>query len=509
MTDKTSAQSVDLKELGGKVASGAMMIAAARFLIRGIGLINTLVVARLLAPDDFGVVAIGVTITQLLQNFSDIGVAQAIIRQKILTRRVVNTFFTLSIIRGVLISSLLVILSFFANDFFHDERTGGIFLAMALAAFLQAVCNPRFHHFERKLDFRKSLFVEVADKAVAVIVSLSLAIAFRNYWAIVGGVLAGASVRLVMSYAMIPYMPRLSLKAYSDVISFTGWMTGVSFVAALNNKLDALIIGRFLGAGPTGVYTMGTQLAWLAADELASPISRALYPGFSALQGDRMLMRKTFLRGVETLAAVVLPASLGIAFVADDLIMTLLGEQWMATSFVVAAYAPVTALIAIYALVQWYATALGQARFIFIREFLFLCVRLPIFCFAVFKFGLEGAIWAICGLGVLHAAFNAALFTVLERSNPLLPLWQARRTVVALGGLALYFLAVKPLISINEDMPSIVTLCGDIAMGATFYGAALFGVWRLSGKPPGVDALLFGAFSRFAHRLISRPGIAS
>ena len=113
--------------LGKRVAFGSALIVASRFIIRTLGFINTLILARILVPEDFGLVALGVTVMQLLQNISDIGVSQTVIRFRDAGRKQLDTLFTISLIRGLIVMTLLIIAAFFAPKFYGDERVFWVF----------------------------------------------------------------------------------------------------------------------------------------------------------------------------------------------------------------------------------------------------------------------------------------------------------------------------------------------------------------------------------------------
>ncbi|HXI86788.1 MAG TPA: oligosaccharide flippase family protein, partial [Parvularculaceae bacterium] len=368
--------------LAGRAARGAAFIVAARIVMRAFGFINTIVLARLLAPADFGLVAVGVTAMQLLQGFSDIGVSQAVVKFRDADRRDLDTLFTLAAFRGAAIAAVLLLAAPFVADFYHDQRMARVFAAIALFPVMQGLVNPRFFEFERALDFSKEFMSNALVKFASVTVSITIAIIWRSYWAIIIGFLAGGALQLVASYAWRPYRPRPTFASLKKVFAFSGWLTGVSFVAALNNKLDAFVLARAVGTASTGVYYVGFQLAELPTSEIAVPIARAIYPGLSALQADIERMRAAFLRGVEALGAVAMPAAIGFALVAKDLIPLLLGEKWSSAIPVVEMLTPVLGLQTLLVATQFYAMARGLTRLVFIREVVFFLTRFPAFVFA-------------------------------------------------------------------------------------------------------------------------------
>jgi PST family polysaccharide transporter len=446
------------------------------------------VLARLLAPADFGLVAVAVTAMQLLQIATEFGAREAVIRFRDAGRPEYDTLFTLSALRGALIAALLLTTAPLAARFYGDPRMAAIFAVVAAYPLLLGFLNPKFAEFERDLDLSREFWASAAAKLAGVVVSISLALAFRSAVAIALGLVAGGLAQLALSYALRPYAPRLSLAAYRKLVGFSGWLAGVGMLAALNNKLDAFVLARTIGVPMTGAYYVGRQLVELPTSEIAAPAARALYPGLSALQGDVERMRAAFLKGVEALAAIALPAALGLAFVADDFVPVVLGPRWTAAVPVVAALAPVIALETLLIATQGLATALGLTRLIFLRELIVFLLKAPAVILLSAAYGLAGAIAAVAAAGLAHSALNLALYARATERRFYEPLLAARRSLLACGVMALYFLLVRPALPALDALPQAATLAADIAAGAAVYLAALFAAWRLEGAPDGIES---------------------
>jgi len=487
MTEIKSPQHAPLEpDLTRRVAHGAAWVLGAGLATRAIGAVNTIVVARLLAPDDIGLVAVAVLTMQLLQGFSDVGVSQAVVKFRDADRDDLNTLFTLSLGRGLLVGVLLAIAATFAAAFYDDPRMQNAFLAMATVPIIMGLVNPRFFEFERELKFSRQFMVSIATKLAGVIVSITIAVIFRSYWAIILGLTAGAATQLLLSYALRPFAPRLSFKSIRKVIGFSGWLTAVSFVAALNNKLDTPVLARAAGTGGAGLYFMGFQLSEMVAEQLGAPLARAVYPGLSSLQDDAARMRQAFLRSVAALGVIAMPAAFGFAFVAEDAVALVLGEKWSGVAPVIKLLAPVIGLQSLFFAAQYYAMALGLTRLVFFREAAFFLLRFPIFIWAAVTYGVEGAVWAAAGAGLFHVMLNLALYARASGGPFWEPFWSARRSLGAVAAMALWFFWLRPDASFDE-LSLVMRLAVDIATGAVVYAAALAGLWLLEGRPDGAE----------------------
>lgn len=487
--------------LTGRVARGAAWIMGAGLSARILGAINMIIVARLLAPGDIGLVAVAMITMQLLQGFSDIGVSQAVVKFQDADRDDLDTLFTLAVLRGLIIGLLLAGAAPFAAAFYDDPRMLGVFFGVSAFPVIMGFLNPRFFEFERDLKFSREFITTVLNRLAGVTVSITIAVMFRTYWAIILGMLTGGVVQLVLSYVLRPFAPRFSFRSLKKVFGFSSWLAGVSFLAALNNKLDVPILARIAGAGGAGFYFMGLQLSEMITGQLAAPLTRALYPGLSALQSDVERMRQAFLQGVAALGAFAMPVAFGFAFVAEDLTALLLGDKWTSVVAIIQILAPVVGLQSLFYATQSYAVALGLTRLVFFRELIFFLVRFPIFVWAAVNHGLRGAVIAAAILGVFHVILNLALYARASNRPFWDPVVAARRSFAAVAFMAIYFLIFRSGLPMISEAPLLLRLISDIAIGGGIYVIAHGLLWALEGRPEGVEKRVLSAFTAVAGRL--------
>lgn len=500
--DHRPAASPPQPSLTARVARGAGWIVAGRGVMGLLGFLNTVIVARLLLPEDFGVVAIGLGAMQILTNVSDIGVSQAVIKFRDAGRDDLDTLFTLSMIRGLIIAAALIGLAQPAAAFYGEDRVFWVFCGAALYPLFTGLINPKFFEFERDLDYSKEFIATVIFKLAGVIVSIAVAVVYRSYWAMILGLAANGFVQMLLSYIMRPYRPSLTLISFKKVFGFSGWLAGVGIMSALSNKLDPLIIARAMGATGAGHYFMGMQLAELPTRELAFPASRAIYPGLSELQGDPLRARDAYLKGVEALAAFAMPAAIGFALIARDLIPFLLGDSWADAVPVVEIITPVMGAQMPFLATQFYAMALGATRLVFFRELAFFLVRTPVFIAATLAYGLKGAAAAVAACGVLFIALNLTLYARVAGDALWRPLWRVRRSLAASAAMAAVILALRAS-GVIEPIAPLLRVTVEIALGAGVYLAAIAMLWRLEGQPEGVERALLSMAGPALRRLSS------
>ena len=490
----------DNESLTGRVARGAAWILGAGVSARLLGAVNTIIVARLLAPNDIGLVAVATISMQLLQGFSDFGVAQAVVKFRNADRDDLDTLFTLSVLRGLLIGVILAAAAPIAAIFYDDPRMFWAFCGIAVFPVMMGFINPRFYEFERDLKFSREFVITILNRVAGVTVSITVAVLFRTYWAIILGMLAGGFVQLVLSYILRPFAPRVSFRSFKKVFGFSSWLAGVSFLAALNNKLDVPILARLAGAGGAGFFFMSLQLSEMVTGQIASPLTRALFPGLSSLQGDTDRMRKAFLQGVAALGAFAMPAAFCFAFVADDLTSLLLGAKWQGVAPLIQILAPVVGLQSLFFATQSYAVALGLTRLVFFRELFFFLVRFPVFIWAAITHGLNGAVLAVAGLGIFHIILNLALYARVSGQPFWEPITSARRSIAAIAVMSVYFVVLRAHLPFITDAPLALRLIADLVIAGSVYLAAHLALWALEGRPEGVEKKLLAAFAAVAGR---------
>lgn len=491
--------SADEPTLEGRIARGAGWIVAGRFTMRAFGLLNTLVVARILAPEDFGLLAVAFTAVQLLQGLSDFGVAQAVVRFRDAGKDEYDTMFTLSVIRGVMVAVFLALAAWPAAIVLEDTRYTALLLVVTLLPLMESLVNPRFFEFERQLDFRREFVMLACNKLLSVIVSVALALIYKTYWALVAGIMVGTAAQLFLSYWFIHYRPVLSLKEWRKVLDFSGWVAAAGALVTVNLKLDSLILAKIFGKAPTGGYYVGLQLAQLPTNEIAIPVARAIYPGLSELQDNEHAMRWACLGSAEAMAAIVAPIAFGMAFIAEDFVPLLLGPGWDFAIPVVQWVTPAMGLYFITMPIQPYVIAKGRTKLLFYRELFYFIVRVPLFILAAVMFGFMGAVLARSLAGIVQMGLNLELYRRVSGDAMFAPIRRAWRSLLALAVMSIWFVVMKPMLH-EEQLPLFARLALDVGIGAVLYLITHALAWIAAGRPAGVESLLLDKVRPFLTR---------
>ena len=473
-----------------RTASGAGWIFAFRIVTRVIGTASTFILAMLLLPVDFGVVALGTAFMQSVEIFAYVGVEDALVREKTLDREMYDTGFTLNLLRGGLMALVLVGVAVPVADFYREPELINVLLALGLAALLEACGNIGMVDFRRNFQFDREFMWLTLPRLVQVVVMIAGAIILRSYWALIIGILALRVVKLVLGYHLHPYRPRLTLTAWRRLFGYSAWSWAVSMAILLREKAPTALIGRVLESQYVGMFTIGSDLANLPVSELVAPASRAAFSGFSAGRHEGEAAGDTYIGVVSVLAAITLPSGVGLSMVADPLVRLALGTSWLESVPLIAIMGLYSA-IAVYGYMGWTMFfAHGRLAMVFGVTGTSSVARALLLLWLLPHYGLLGAGLALFTTALcedvayvyLIKRYFSTSMTALLRST-----WRLFAATGAMSGI-FYGLGLGWTAVPGTRLELFWYLGLVVPFGAMLYGASLLALWSLSGRPPGPEA---------------------
>jgi lipopolysaccharide exporter len=489
-------------------AKGASWIVGWRLATRILGLANMLILARLLVPGDFGLVAIATSFSQAIDTLGEIGVGDALVREHSLDRTAYDTGFTLSVIRGLLSSLILLLSSIPVADFFGDPRLAHIVMVLALVMLISSLENIGIVDYQRHLAFDKEFILYIIPRVLGIGLGLVAAWYLRSYWALVIGIFVTRSLRAILSYIMHPYRPRLALVACRRILAFSAWAWGLSVAGIARDRIDSFVIGRLLGAAPVGIYTVGWEIGFAASVELVLPLSRALFSTFSILRSRSEGIPDAYFRVMSATMLIALPASIGIALIADPLVRLGLGQRWINA----------VALIQVFAIVGAFKV-MGSISSTLLRVFglqqvqvkilsVTVLIRLVLLIALIDSLGLIGAALAA---GLTSAVDDLALLLLTFRRFGMraadLPLSNWRCFVATVLMTATVLMVQHYNRAFDGGTHSVVwNLVLDVASGLISYVGGLFSIWFMAGRPRGPEIYIADLLRKALWGLSSRQG---
>jgi O-antigen/teichoic acid export membrane protein len=487
--------------LGRRVAGSAGLLWLLSMGLRLISTLSMLVLARVLVPQDFGLVALASSIIVILDVMTNVQAGSAIIQMRNPDKALFDTAFTLNVLRGAFAAILLCALAYPLASFMETPALAPVLMALSVPLLINAFTNPYFILFARDLDFRAETRRRVTAAVVGSIASIALALMFRSYWALIGGNLVQAIAMLALSWWRVPGRPGLSLARWRELLGFGGWLLVQQMIAQIGLKFDYFFIGRVLDPATLGAYHIGNKLNQLATGDAMPALSKALFPAFSVINDDPARLRRNYLEVQVISAAVALPAGVGLGLLAEPLVLLMFGPGWDKAVPVVQIMAPLIALQALGAGVDGMAMALGRTRTLAIRQSLYITARTGLVVGGWFLGGYMGIILGRAVAGIIYPAYNLALGASLTGTRVLQPLLAAWRSFAAAATMAA---AILPFLGQDwgaMSWPTLAaTLAGLVALGGGVYAAAHLLFWLAAGRPQGAESRILGIVSQALRR---------
>ena len=486
---------------------GAGWIIAWRMATRNIGLLSTLILVRLLQPTDFGLVTLAAGFINSVDALSAIGVQDALVRAPVLDREMYDTGFGLSVLRGVITAFVIAVIAWPIAQFFADSRLAVVMLALAAGSVIGAFENIGIVDFRRDLAFRKEFDMQLWSRVIAATTTVTVAVIWRSYWALVAGTLVYRLARLVQSYTMSSYRPHFTVRAWRRIIGFSLWTWGQTMLAQARERSDSIVIGRLLGTAQVGIFAVGLELGSLPTTELVEPLGRALFSGFASLHNASEGLGNMFRGAVGLGLMLILPAGVGISMVADPMVRLCLGEHWLVAVPIIQIMA-IGGMTAIFTLSSGtLLNAIGQPKITLFVSVAATALKISALLLLVPLYGLSGAAIAL----VVSSGTECCvlLWITLPRIGVSVQQLVACmvRPVIATSAMVilLWYLGMAWTPSMGGEIADIGLDAGKrCAVGAACYGVILLALWLAAGRPEGAERYALTMAARTWNR-IRRP----
>ena len=498
---------VPAASLMGQAVRGFGWIFAWRMTTRILGMASTLLLVRLLAPADFGLVALSSSFLQAIDAFSALGVEEAVVRTHAPDRPLYDTAFTMIALRSAGMALLLALGAAPLAAFFAEPRLAPVVLVTAAITLVSGFENVGMLEFRRDLRFDREFRLQAVPRLAGVATTVVAALIWRDYWALVIGSAALRLVRLPTSYLMHPYRPRPTLAAWRQLVGFSFWTWLLCMVRLARDRVQVFVLGRVLGTASLGIYSIALEIAGMPGSELVLPMGRALFSAISVARRSGGDAETIWLRVVGLTALVVFPAGVGLALVAEPLVRLMLGPQWMAAVPLVRIAAAAGAFTLFDHFCHIQLDAAGLVHIDFRGNCVTATVRVALAVALVPAFGMAGAIWGLAAA----ALFDQLVYLVIKKLvlpfRPVLLLRQVWRPAVATGAMAaaVAWSGLARLPAGADGLAAAQHLLAPALLGAVAYAGVLLLAWRLAGRPDGAEADILASLRQRLARL--RPAV--
>ena len=484
------------KSLSQRSLEGTALLIVARFAVRMIGFVSVSVTARLLTPEDFGIVGAASLVIALFAVLNQVGIGEYVVRTKEIDEEELHTIWTFRVIVSAGIAGLIFIVAPQAALFLQEPRLTEILRVLCIASLLGSLRTPAAEFFNRNLQYNKIMLLAAADKIVAVSATIIAAVMLKSYWALVWGQVIGMSFAVVSSQVARPFRPKLTLAKFGQLKNLALW----TFLVGLNSygvkQVDEWIAKRASDSSAFGAYHVARDLCRLFVKEIIAPAGQVFLPAIAKIQDDRQKVSDAVGRFAGAAFIAGFAVSVGIASVAEELVYLLLGYQWGQAIAYVPYVAVGTAAMIVCDLFQGlYVVDNKQnisTRFRFGR-----LLSLLVGCVLASQMG-EGLFYIAVAFSVISVVTVAAEFIWLfdkDRYNvTLLPrIWRPFLSAAAM------FLAVSSIVLPQTWSLPIIAGVKVMAGGLTYIGV-LGLLWLFSGKPEGGETEFIDRIEEYLKR---------
>ncbi|TFG44262.1 MAG: lipopolysaccharide biosynthesis protein [Bacteroidia bacterium] len=325
----------NLTQPGENLSQRAVKSGVWVFLLRVVqqlfSLARLVILARILAPHDFGLMGIALLSMATLETFSQTGFQQALIQKKHDIKPYLDSAWTFLIMRGIILFAILYLIAPYAATFFDAPEAKPIIQVIGLSVIFQAFTNIGVIHFQKELEFNKQFVYQLSGTLIDFVVAIVAVLILGNVWALVFGLLAGKAAMLVVSYLIHPYRPhlRFDIGKAKELFGYGKWILGSSVLVFLVTQGDDILVGKLVGVTALGFYQMAYVISNLPATQITHVISQITFPLYSKIQDDIPVLRSTYLKILQLTAFISIPLACFIFVLSSDFTMIFLGEKWM------------------------------------------------------------------------------------------------------------------------------------------------------------------------------------
>lgn len=463
-----------------------------------IGMVNTIVLARLLSPEDFGIIAMAVLVVAFLDATTQVGMHLYLFRHKDDDERIYNTTWTVSLIQGSLIAGLLLLLAPSIANFYDTPVLTEIVYCFAVIKVIEGLKNVGVLIAQKKLDFSVDFYVTMANRIAYLVFTIAFALWLESYWALVWGKLAATISGVVASYIFHAYRPRFALYDWPALLTYSQHTIPLSLGRYVNNNADSVVVGKFSSTAFLGGYHVMLNLASMFTRELLMPVMRGLVPNLAVMQ-HQPNFKEMYRLSLTTAVYAFLPLGVGMYFVDYEVVAILLGEKWLE-------YTPLLGWLSLYTMVAGITMFASEQVLVLMKReklsnylmwFRNLCVALAL-------------VWAVA-----HNDFYALPHALLVSSLVSLPivmiviarvfstsLWFLMKTwgpaLLAGGVMSGAILLVEPILTDNV----VVALFLKVCVGAASYLLSIVLIYILRGLPANTPESLVGSKLPFVGQIL-------
>jgi O-antigen/teichoic acid export membrane protein len=356
--------------------------------------VRLVVLARLLSPDDFGLLVIAMIAIGVSNRLTDLEMIPTLVQSEREEDGLYDVAWTVGMVRAVAIGVFIYLCAPLIAELFSDPRAAALMRVLALQPMLEALASIRVVDFIRQRNFRSVTLIRLPTAVSNTVVAIALAPSL-GVWALVAGALAGPATSLLLSYVLAPYRPRISLnpEAAGSLIRFGRWIFLAGIAALISSAILRLVISRQLGTVELGLYYLAASLAFIPSEVMSHVVGAVTFPLYSRLQDSRVDLARTFRSVLASLAALLVPPCFLLIALSPGLVEFALGEKLHGTVPIIQILGAVSIISLLGEIVAPILKGAGRPKGVAVIESVQAVILISVVGFFATKWGVTGPSW--------------------------------------------------------------------------------------------------------------------
>ncbi|MBC8204019.1 MAG: lipopolysaccharide biosynthesis protein [FCB group bacterium] len=376
-----------------EVISSVAWVTTTSFAVRALAAVSSLILAKLLAPEVFGIIAAANVIIAAMEIFSDFGINRALIQYQGDLRRASNVTLTLRLTQGVI---LFIIAAASAGEIAYFYQTPALRLIIIVLGFnfiISAAGTVPMTLLSRDLRFKRQLLPQAVPAALQMITAVSMAVAGFGVWSIVAGMVVMNTSKTILYWSAAPYKLKLEYDSVvtKHLFSFGLPLFGAGLVLYCQFHLDKMLVGKLLGMEQLGYYSFAFIIINLPSTEIIYLLNRVMFPAYSLIGRQRRELRSAYLKSLKYIMLIIAPLSIAIPIMGGNLFHALYHSKWDSAIAPLQAFGVFAFMRALSAIFGNLFLAIGKTRFLFIISVITLIIKAAFIYPSIMTWGITGA----------------------------------------------------------------------------------------------------------------------
>lgn len=469
---------------------GAAWTVGTRWIIKLLGFLNTVIMARILLPEDYGIVAMAMLAVGLVQTFIDFSPALILLRKAHVTQDEIDSAWTLRMLQGLAAGILMFLLTPMVIAYFGEPRLEFVLWAIAASTILASVSSIGTVLAQKEFNFLLEFKVQTISKFLGVATTLVFGFWLGDFRALALGIVMGYVAPVILGYVLHPYRPHWNTSKIGEIWSMTKWLMLANIGTFVLRRGDELIAGRIGTTHEFGLYNVGADFGQLPVGEVGPAMLRALLPVLSSIQQNVARTNAAVIKTIAGINCVIWPIGLGFIAVVGPATELVLGAKWLEALPYVGAYALVSVLLTVASPAKTLLTLRGftrvQSSIVWLEFVVFAAAALVL----VPQFHLPG----LAGARIAACFFSALAMLWSARQRCGMPFKAALMSIARpmLGALAMSAMVVYLVSQVETNAAKLLAAA---PAGALFYITWSLITWHLAGRPEGLESTVVDRLS--------------